>query len=322
MECNFKIERDPHVKGYTMISNASNGKVLSLAAKGLLKELLSLPPDWYLSVDGLVRNLKESKRVIVSVLKELEGNGYLIKEKRFRKSNTCKRRVYTYFYTIIENPSNEQLQNEDIQNEYLQNEYVQNEGVQNDGVIIINNKEINKDNKDLDNNNKESNDSSIATAKRKASIDYEEFKDFFNMTMNEAGAMIPRITDMTPKRKGMINARVKKYGIEAVREVVKKSAASTYMNGAGRNGWFATFDWIFKPNNFVKILENNYNDNNPNNNGRDNIRRGAWPTPAENATRAEEWATNRILELTQPKDKGIQGEISDNRDTDKLFLPF
>ena len=122
MECNFKIERDPHVKGYTMISNASNGKVLSLAAKGLLKELLSLPPDWYLSVDGLVHNLKESKRVIVSVLKELEDNGYLIKEKRFRQSNTCKRRVYTYFYTIIENPNNEYLQNEGVQNEYLQNE--------------------------------------------------------------------------------------------------------------------------------------------------------------------------------------------------------
>lgn len=160
MECNFKIERDPHVKGYTMISNASNGKVLSLAAKGLLKELLSLPSDWYLSVDGLVRNLKESKRVIVSVLKELEDNGYLIKEKRFRQSNTCKRRVYTYFYTIIENPNNEQLQNEGIQNEgvqneYLQNEYVQNEGVQNRDYIIINNKEINKDNKDLDNNNKD-----------------------------------------------------------------------------------------------------------------------------------------------------------------------
>ena len=65
-----------------------------------------------------------------------------------------------------------------------------------------------------------------------------------------------------------------------------------------------------------------FNDNKPNNNGRDNIRRGVWPTPAENATRAEEWATNRILELTQPKDKGIQGEIPDNRDTDKLFLPF
>lgn len=183
----------------------------------------------------------------------------------------------------------------------------------------INNKDNNKEN---NKDNKESNDSSIATAKRKASIDYEEFKEFFNMTMDEAGAIIPRIDRITPKRKGMINARVKEYGMESVREVVRKSATSTYMNGAGRNGWVATFDWIFSPNNFIKILENNYNDNNPNNNGRDNIRRGAWPTPAENATRAEEWATKRILELTQPKDKGIQGEIPDGRETDKLFLPF
>lgn len=180
----------------------------------------------------------------------------------------------------------------------------------------------NKYNKENNKDNKESNDSSIATAKRKVGIDYEEFKEFFNMTMDEAGAMIPRVDRITPKRKGMINARVREYGIQTVREVVRKSATSTYMNGGGWKGWKATFDWIFSPNNFVKILENNYNDNKPNNNERDNIRRGAWTTPTENATRAEEWATNRILELTQPKDKGIQGEIPDNRDTDKLFLPF
>ena len=330
MECNFKIERDPHVKGYTMISNASNGKVLSLAAKGLLKELLSLPSDWYLSVDGLVRNLKESKRVVVSVLKELEDNSYLIKEKRFRQSSTCKRRVYTYFYTIIENPSNEQLQNEGVQNEYLQNEYVQNEDVQNEGVqnrgdIIINNKEINKDNKDLDNNNKESNDSSIATAKRKASIDYEEFKEFFNMTMDEAGAMIPRADRITPKRKGMINARVREYGMEKVREVVRKSAASTYMNGGGWKGWVATFDWIFSPNNFIKIFENNYNDNKPNNNGRTNNGL-AGETPQTNADRAAEWATNRIKEVLENAKRknqgGVQGEIPDGGSRNGGLLPF
>lgn len=190
------------------------------------------------------------------------------------------------------------------------------------GVSKYNNKYNNKNNKENNKDNKESNDSSIATAKRKASIDYEEFKEFFNMTMDEAGAMIPRVDRITPKRKGMINARVKEYGMDAVREVVRKAAASIFMNGGGGRAWKATFDWIFSPNNFVKIFENNYNDNNPNNNGRDNIRRGVWPTPAENATRAEEWATNRILELTQQEDKGIQGEIPDNRDTDKLFLPF
>lgn len=134
-----------------------------------------------------------------------------------------------------------------------------------------NNKDNNKEYKDNNKYNKESNDSSIATAKRKASIDYEEFKEFFNITMTQAGAVIPKIKDVTPKRKGMINARVKEYGMEAVREVVKKAAASIFMNGGGGRAWKATFDWIFSPNNFVKILENNYNDNKPNNNGRADI---------------------------------------------------
>lgn len=296
MECNFKIERDPHVKGYTMISNASNGNVLSLAAKGLLKELLSLPPDWYLSVDGLVRNLKESKRVIVSVLKELEDNGYLIKEKRFRQSNTCKRRVYTYFYTIIENPNNEQLRNEGVQNEYLQNEYVQNEGVQNDGVIIINNKEINKYNKD---NNKEY---KYITPSDEG-VTFEQFWDAYDYKKSKKAAERAWNRLSKADKKAAMNA-IQVYKQDCVRCGRDMQYAQRYLKEK-------TFEDDFS-----------FNDNKPNNNGRDNIRRGVWPTPAENATRAEEWATNRILELTQPKDKGIQGEIPDNRDTDKLFLPF
>ena len=91
------------------------------------------------------------------------------------------------------------------------------------------------------------------------------------MTMEQAGAVIPKIKDVTPKRKGMINARVKEYGMDAVREVVRKAAASIFMNGGGGRAWKATFDWIFSPNNFVKILENNYNDNKENDNGRADI---------------------------------------------------
>ena len=273
MECNFKIERDPHVKGYTMISNASNGKVLSLAAKGLLKEMLSLPSDWHLSIGGLAMVLKDGKDAISSALKELEDNGYITRQKQF-SIDKCGRRVFAgCFYTIYENPYTEKsyTENPHTGNPCTEIPCTEIPCTENRGDIIINNKEINKDNKDLDNNNKESNDSSIATAKRKASIDYEEFKEFFNMTMEQAGAVIPKIKDVTPKRKGMINARVKEYGMDAVREVVRKAATSIFMNGGGGKGWKATFDWIFSPNNFVKILENNYNDNKENDNGRADI---------------------------------------------------
>ena len=75
----FKIN---HQTGYTVMSNYHlRDKNLSYKAKGLLSFMLSLPKDWDYSVNGLVKLSKEGLKAVRNMLKELEENNYLIREK-------------------------------------------------------------------------------------------------------------------------------------------------------------------------------------------------------------------------------------------------
>ena len=59
-------------KNYSIICNKIiRNKELSLKAKGLMTLILSLPDNWELSVNGLVKIVKESKNTVYSILKEL-----------------------------------------------------------------------------------------------------------------------------------------------------------------------------------------------------------------------------------------------------------
>jgi len=69
---------------------------------------------------------------------------------------------------------------------------------------------------------------------------------------------LPPIKAITQKRKQAISARIREHGQEAVYEMLKKAGRSCFLAGQNKNGWVATFDWLFKPNNFVKVLEGNY----------------------------------------------------------------
>lgn len=85
------------------------------------------------------------------------------------------------------------------------------------------------------------------------------FQDFFNRTMQEYGAQIPTITQIAGKRKQAVLARFKEYGKDKLRTAVLNAAKSPFLNGASEKPFVASFDWIFRPNNFPKVLEGNYN---------------------------------------------------------------
>lgn len=60
----FRVER---IKDYTVMSNHHlRNKNLSLKAKGLLSQMLSLPDDWDYTLKGLAAINKESVDAIVS----------------------------------------------------------------------------------------------------------------------------------------------------------------------------------------------------------------------------------------------------------------
>lgn len=85
------------------------------------------------------------------------------------------------------------------------------------------------------------------------------FQEFFNHTMQEYGAQIPTITQIAGKRKQSVLARFKEYGKDKLRTAVLNAAKSPFLNGASEKPFVASFDWIFRPNNFPKVLEGNYN---------------------------------------------------------------
>ena len=96
----FRIEKN---KNYTVMSNYHfRDKRLSLKAKGLLSEMLSLPDDWDYSVSGLVAINKEKEDTIKSTLKELKDAGYLVVNKILPSKETGGK--ITYEYVIYETP--------------------------------------------------------------------------------------------------------------------------------------------------------------------------------------------------------------------------
>ena len=60
------------------------------------------------------------------------------------------------------------------------------------------------------------------------------------------------------KRGAMLRARVNEYGVDKVLEAIEKVRQSDFLKGGSQDGWFITFDWFVRPNNFPKVLEGNY----------------------------------------------------------------
>ena len=94
------VIRVEKTQNYTVMSNHHlRNKELSLKAKGLISLMLSLPPEWDYSVQGLVSICKESHTSVRSALKELETHKYLI-----RKRKNTEKGYFVYEYTLYEIP--------------------------------------------------------------------------------------------------------------------------------------------------------------------------------------------------------------------------
>ena len=94
----FRVEK---TKGYTVMSNHHlRNHALSLKAKGLLSQMLSLPEDWDYTLQGLAQINKESIDAIREAVRELERAGY-IERSRERDERGCLRGTV---YTIYEQP--------------------------------------------------------------------------------------------------------------------------------------------------------------------------------------------------------------------------
>ncbi|GHV07082.1 transposase [Clostridia bacterium] len=84
----FRVEKN---KGYTVMSNHHlRNAALSLKAKGLLSQMLSLPEDWDYTLKGLSQINRESLDAIRTAVQELERAGYITRSReRNEKGQLC-----------------------------------------------------------------------------------------------------------------------------------------------------------------------------------------------------------------------------------------
>ena len=139
----FRVNKN---KNYTCISNEClKDRGLSLKAKGLLVLMLSLPDTWDYSIEGLTTLCSECKSTIVTILKELEQNGYLVRTKiRNEKGqiiNTC----YDIYESKIDGHRN-------VKKPYTENQYTEKQDTENQPQLNtkeLNTKELNTNKYDV-----------------------------------------------------------------------------------------------------------------------------------------------------------------------------
>ena len=125
-----------------------------------------------------------------------------------------------------------------------------------------------------ENENENDTNSSVVSEKKEGSIAAKEisgksanfdtaaaWQQNFIKTFNEliAGSNIPPVRRLSAKRMDKLRVIWREFSTKDLAEVVRKAAASDFLNGRGTKHYFqATFDWLIEPENFLKVLEGTY----------------------------------------------------------------
>ena len=101
----FRVEKN---SGYTVMSNHHlRNRNLSLKAKGLLSQMLSLPEDWDYTLQGLARINRESIDAIRQAIRELEQTGYIQRSRerdekgRLSEKQSPEKWIYTSYLLLV-----------------------------------------------------------------------------------------------------------------------------------------------------------------------------------------------------------------------------
>lgn len=161
----MSVVRVNHNTNYTVMSNHHLRNMdLSLKAVGLLSKILSLPPEWDYTIDGLAAICKDGVTAVKGALKELKDEGYLVVTK-LMPDKTKSGRI-EYIYDIYEQPQEkQQLEKQEVENLQVEIQEVENH------------RQLNKDisSKDI-------------LSKEELKTDYkEEFENLWSLYPNKKG---------------------------------------------------------------------------------------------------------------------------------------
>ena len=150
----FRVERNT---GYTVMSNHHlRNKDLTLKAKGLLSQMLSLPEDWDFTLAGLSYINREKIDAIREAIRELERAGYIVRS----RERDEKGRLRGADYVIYEQPQPPTLDLPTLENPTLDNPTLEKPTLENPTQI----------NKDILNTNLPKKDKSITDLSNTDSI--------------------------------------------------------------------------------------------------------------------------------------------------------
>ena len=108
--------------------------------------------------------------------------------------------------------------------------------------VVVSEEDIEKDKeKEIDN--------------KKERIDCQQIVDLYHSICKS----FPSVRSLSDARKKAIRARLKTYSIDDFRTVFENAEASSFLKGVD-GGWKASFDWLIKEANMLKVLEGNYAD--------------------------------------------------------------
>ena len=87
-------------------------------------------------------------------------------------------------------------------------------------------------------------------------VDCQQIADLYNSIC----ISFPKLRSLSDSRRKAIRARMNTYSLEDFRTVFENAEASSFLKGSNDRNWTATFDWLIKDTNMVKVLEGNYAD--------------------------------------------------------------
>ena len=147
----FRVEKN---NGYTVMSNHHlRNKELTLKAKGLLSQMLSLPDDWDYTLKGLAFINREQIDAIREAVKELETAGYIVRSRERDEKGRLRGADYVIYETPQPASDLPTLENPTLDNPTLEKPTLEKPTLENPT-------QLNKDNiEDTDNTNLSNNQS-------------------------------------------------------------------------------------------------------------------------------------------------------------------
>lgn len=120
----------------------------------------------------------------------------------------------------------------------------------------ITQKEKDKEKENEIQNEKEKEDLSLSLVPFDAESFLNEVMEYFNTTFQ---GKLPSIAKLTFPRANAVLSRQKEFGANGIWKMFENVKQSPFLYGENNKEWKADFDWLFKAENFIKVLEGKYN---------------------------------------------------------------